>query len=143
MTVEGVPGSSPASITMSAPRRIGSGTSSNRRGSGPPALLALDCKIGQLTPSSAWDWITRRPSVRGSSPHARGNRSPGLGSSRDTGPGSSLDTASRVAGPSSGSASSASDKSKNITAEGLPRLRRLKRYRRSTASRSDGSQASP
>ncbi len=89
MTVDGVPGSSPPSITISARRRISSGTSASARGSGPPAWLALDWSTGQRTPASAGTSTTRSPSVPGSPPQASGKRAAGLGSSSDTGPGSS------------------------------------------------------
>ena len=87
-----------------ADRRSSSGTSSSRRGSGPPARLALDCSTGQRTPASSGTTGTRNPSVDGSSPHASGKRPAGLGSSTLTAPGSSRSKASRVRSPSSGNA---------------------------------------
>ena len=47
-TVDGVPGSSPTSRTAATPARISSGTSSTRRGSGPPCRFAL---VAATTPT--------------------------------------------------------------------------------------------
>ena len=96
MTVEAMPGSSPPSITRSAPARIDSGTSSGaarrgrRRGSrstGGPAGRRRQRRNG-----------TRTPSVSGSAPQASGKRRRGLGRSSVTPPGSSAERA-RVRGP--------------------------------------------
>ena len=82
----------PPSRTRSAPARIGVGTSSSARASGPPASLALDCRTGQRTACSAASGraAARARAGRASPGPARrpaGSGARGLGSSSVTAPG--------------------------------------------------------
>ena len=76
-TVDGVPGSSPASTSALHAARICSGTSSRRRGSGPPCRFALVASTGPVAASTAvvagGSSGTRTPIVSGFSPasHAK------------------------------------------------------------------------
>ena len=122
---------SPAARRRRSPdRRRAAAARGHRRacaGPEPPARFALDCSAGQRTSAKRSSAGTRSPSVPGSSPHASGNRPAGFASSTVQRSGSSRSSAARVRGPSSGSATSASSRSKNITAEGFASGRRLSR----------------
>ena len=110
-------------------RRAGSssGTSSSRAGLGPAG--AVGARL-QHRPAHARERRHRPGPAARASPGRRrtraGSAAPGWAAARVTAPGSSRAQRRRACrGPSSGSAASASSRSKNITAEGLSRRRRL------------------
>src|SRR5512133_981320 len=130
-TVDGVPGSSPASSTAEQPARSSSGTSSTLHGSGPPgrlALVAARAPTRRRTAAAVSGGIgTRTPIVVGRLPVSHRKRRAGFGRISVYGPGRSARAITPARPRSSGTASSRTSTSAATSAVGCTSSRPLSR----------------